>query len=167
MKTTVKYLNLMPQIGALITECYIQWVEGLKDSKNWKVWNTQYFTQDKTQLHLPHVQTSVKLLNSTVTFRMFCLLFWGALVGWLLVWVPLCWKVSKIYSALWQWDYSKKLNHVSIRNAKRSSLGIYRTFHLHNTPLKRLQLILRVTNLLALVPQQNTVQVCNPKALMF
>lgn len=113
MKTIVKYLDLMPQIESLITEHNIQWVQGLKDSKNWRVWNICYFTQHKRQLQLPHVQTAVKLLNSTVTFWVFCLLVWGALVGWLLVYVSLHWRVSKIYPALWQWVYCKKLNHIS------------------------------------------------------
>lgn len=49
-------------------------------------------------------------------------------------WVYFCWEViSQIYSALWPWDCCEKWNYISISNAKRNSLEIYRKLQLYST----------------------------------
>lgn len=99
VKTTVKYLDLMPQIESLITECYIQWVQSLKDSKNWREHMVFHSTQETT--------AAPSCPNSCQTFKLYSyipsVLFAGlGCFGWLVVGLgfPLLKSIKNLFSIM-------------------------------------------------------------------
>lgn len=94
MKTLVKYLDLMPQVGSLITGHYIQWVQCLDSNGNLKKRQQELKCVEHMVFHSTQEATAAPSCpNSWQTFqlysyiqRIFCLWVGGGVflgtVGW-------------------------------------------------------------------------------------